>query len=120
MGKAVVLFVGITALAALVADYQGLTGGFIAPFAHIPPKDISLSPTGLISKTLAVGFFRHPNAYGGQVFWPLLICLGLALKRQFRWLALAGAAFFAFSLYLSYYRTLLVGFALACAILAMI
>ena len=119
-GRAVVLFVGITALSALVADYQGMTGAFIAPFAHIVPKEISLSPTGMISKTLAAGFFRHPNAFGSQVFWPLLICLGLALKRKYRWPALAGAAFFAFSLYLSYYRTLLVGLALACAILAMI
>lgn len=62
-GRAIVLFVGITPLSALVADYQGLTGALIAPFAHIAPNDISLSPTGLLSKTLAAGFFGS-RCYG--------------------------------------------------------
>lgn len=118
--RMVAIFVGVTFVSALVADFQGLTGAFVPPFASLPPKEFFLAPTTLGAQSLAVGFYQHPNAFGAQVFWPLLICVGFAFKRKRRWLALLGVAFFGASLYLSFYRTLLVGFLFSVVLLAMI
>jgi len=118
--RTIEIFVGITFLSALVADVQGLTGVFAPPFASPPAKEFFLAPTSFGAQTLAVGFYRHPNAFGAQVFWPLLICLGLAFKKKYRLLAILGVAFFGASLYLSYYRTLIVGFIFAGVLFAMV
>jgi O-antigen ligase len=66
-----------------------------------------------VNQSVAVGFFRHPNAFGGYVFWPFLISLGFLHDRRKRWIALALVLLFGFSLYLSYYRTLLLGLGFA-------
>jgi O-antigen ligase len=63
--------------------------------------------------TVAVGLFSHPNAFGGFVFWPFLVCVGLILIREKRRWGLCGAAFFGVSLLLSYYRTMIIGAGLA-------
>jgi O-antigen ligase len=118
--RATKIFVGITLLSALVADFQGWTAAFMPPFASLPPKDFFLAPTRFGARSLAVGFYQHPNVFGAQVFWPLLICLGLAFKRKYRWLGILGAVFFGASLYLSYYRTMLVGFVFAAVLLGMV
>jgi hypothetical protein len=112
-------FLGVAVLAALIGDIQGLAG-IQPPFSALTSKDIYLSPDQYVDQSVAVGFFRHPNAFGGFVFWPLLILAGMLPKRQYRFLAIAGMIFFGSSLYLSYYRTLLLGLAYALFVFALI
>jgi hypothetical protein len=109
------IFLAVATLTALITDIQGLTGFFKPPFTALFEKEIWISATESFTQPVAVGFFRHPNAYGAFVFWPLLLMAGFLADRKKRLIAILGVLFFAASLYLSYYRTLFlgVGFALA-------
>jgi hypothetical protein len=114
--KVLWIFLGVSVAAAVIADVQGLTGLFTPPFALLTSKDIFVGVDEAVTQSVAVGFFRHPNAFGGYVFWPLLIALGFLHDRRKRWIALALVLLFGFSLYLSYYRTLLLGLGFALAL----
>jgi len=107
------IFLGVSVVTALIADLQGITGIFTPPFSSLTSKDIFIGANEAVSQSVAVGFFRHPNAFGGYIFWPFLISLGFLHDRRKRWFAVAGILLFGASLYLSYYRTLLLGLGFA-------
>jgi hypothetical protein len=111
--KKVAILLFLSVLIAFIADLQAVTGMFKPPFAALIEKAIFLSPTMAIKHTVAVGFFMHPNAFGGFIFWPLLISMGICYMDKMRWIGIAGIVFFGISLAFSYYRTLIIGAGLA-------
>ncbi len=113
MARSLALFAVVSIVAALVADIQGATGAFVPPFAAETAKYLELSSGSGLLRSVAVGLFRHPNAYGGFVFWPMSLGLGLVAHRRWRLAGIAGFVFFLGSLYLSYYRTLILGVMIA-------
>jgi hypothetical protein len=107
--KTVKTFLLVSVGIACVADIQALTDLFLPPFTMLPTKVFYISPTLQFSHAVAVGFFRHPNAFGAYVYWPCLLSLGLATVPKTRRWGIIGFGFFGISLFLSYYRTLLLG-----------
>jgi len=115
---AIVLVIAV--VAALVADLQGVTGAFPPPFAEFSSKQRWLSSDMAVEGTVAVGLFRHSNMYGGFIFWPLMISIGGVMQKGKRWVWALGVIFFGASLYLSYYRGLLLGLGMALAAFTLI
>jgi hypothetical protein len=109
------LFLIVCVGIAFIADLQSITGLFQPPFTSVPVKDFfQQSGKGDFTPfSVAVGFFNHPNAFGGFVFWPMLLSLGLMGEKKTRVWGGFAFLFFGFSLFLSGYRTLLLGAGLA-------
>jgi O-antigen ligase len=117
--KLKILF-AVSVVIALIADLQGLTGIFSPPFTSLPEKEFFFSLTGGITHTVAVGFFKHPNAFGGFIYWPLLLSFGLIFEKKSRMWGIVLFLLFGFSLMLSNYRTLILGIALAIVLITLI
>jgi len=117
--RALVILLVVAALAAAIADFQGLTGAFVPPFSSNLEKELYLPQVPGQVVRVAAGFFGNSNMFGGFVFWPLLISIGLALGRKLKWVAALGAVFFAASLYLSDARGVEAGFLRASALIAL-
>jgi hypothetical protein len=114
------IFLLVSVGIALITDLQGLAGIFLPPFTALPEKEFFLSLNGGITHAVAVGFFKHPNAFGGFIYWPMLLSLGLVMKNTTRKWGMIGFLFFGFSLFLSDYRTLLLGAMLAIVLFALL
>ncbi|MCX6025572.1 MAG: O-antigen ligase family protein, partial [Chloroflexi bacterium] len=120
IGRRLTIVLAIAVVAALVADFQGVTGAFPPPFAEFSTKERWLSSDLAVERTVAVGLFRHSNMYGGFIFWPLMISIGGVMQKGKRWAWALGVVFFGASLYLSYYRGLLIGLGMAVAAFTLI
>lgn len=113
------MFMATAVLAALVADVQALTNAFVPPFSASGIKVIYLSNTLSIQQRMAIGFFRHPNAFGAYAFWPFLISLAGVSDSRWRWWSILGLSLFGLSMYLSFYRGILFAAAFALLLWAM-
>jgi hypothetical protein len=57
-------------LIALIADLQSSLNLFIPLFSALTIKEIYIAPNIVFNHPVAVGLFKHSNAFGGFVFWP--------------------------------------------------
>jgi hypothetical protein len=108
--KAVII---VCIVIAIFPDGEGLLRLFSAPLPGVSLSSILLPGAGSLLQKEALGFFRHPNEFGGFVFWPLLLSFGLVDGRRTRLAGVLAVLFLGISLFLSGYRSLMLGAGMA-------